>query len=208
MSSHERADARRIATPQQVNAVIGRVGELMASALTKAGHLEPGDEMPSSVTVPINEDALRNSATLNMWQTGHIMYSPAIGLELDEQDERQGLPASVIASFNSKISGFPGSTRNHALQLVPSFGGRPPVIETSDTTVPTELPRITQEDVAHAAARIPEDMKLVSHEIEAEEEMNRAMGFNPHELTHAEVKDIGKLAVVSIRPDVIRIDRF
>lgn len=207
MSSHER-DTRKIATPQQVNAVIGRVGELMASALTKAGQLEPGDEMPSSLAVPISEEALRNSSTFNTWQTGHIMYSPAIGLELDADDERQGLPASVIADFSSKIEGLPGSTRGHALTLVPSFGGRPPAIEASDATLPSELPVFTPEDVAAAAANIPQDMALVSHEIDAEEEMNRAMGFNPHVLTLAEVKDIGRLAVVSIRPDVIRIERY
>lgn len=194
----------RLATPDEVDALVRKVGQLFTKAHIEAGTIRQGELLPVGSFAPLDAQALKESA-LKVWDSGDIQYSPSVQIPFaDRSVPPQIRPAALGVTYVGRDPRLPGVTINRHLTLIDSTPEEPGLVHHGADVIPDSLGAIDPITGVNEEGAI----ELLKHASQDPSEVlaaEDALGIPHDRVTALEIQTLGELAVVSIRPETVRV---
>lgn len=200
------------ATPIEVEAFVMHVGNLFTQAHTLNGTIAMAEPLPPLSGAVLDRKAMKDLPDLGHWQTGRVQYSPPIGEDGKPVSDPDLLDVVALPSVTISLRGAAmnphGSRIERGLTLVPSLADeQQPMVHTSsmeiDPKVLEQLKGFSAEDISRALARLGSADEAIAEE----ERLQELLGLRQDVITRLELKQLGRLATASIRPETARVDK-
>lgn len=194
----------RMATHKEINAFVGRTGELFSQAHTLAGNINMGDDMPLNSSVVLDMKTLRSLPDLSLWDAGEIMYEPPLILGREEGGLGDTVSSAMtVMTFEGDAVRRQGFRAHRSYTFLSALAESPAEVSIHAGEIDSDaLKGFSDEEIVEGMSQLP----LYDIEDLAKRESLAAMGFPQNVLTRLELAQFGRLMLASITPEAIRIN--